>query len=92
MHSYREGNKYTLGIDFYTKISLLCTFVDDTFAYLIDNTKNINYKQHLKNHKLYKFNTHYQSWDTVESNLVPVTDHDYYTNNRLSAMNDFKGD
>lgn len=92
MHIYKEGNKYTLSTDYYNIIPLLCTFVDGTFAYLIDNNKNTNYKKHLKSNKLYLFNTQYQSWDTIDSNLNPVTEHDYHINNRLSAMYEFKGD
>lgn len=91
MTTYKEGLQYTLSLDYYTNVTLLCTFVEDNFAYLFDTHKEINYKKNLKTQKLYVFNTRCQSWDTVEESIRPLSDHDCHST-VFAAMSDFKGD
>lgn len=76
MTTYKEGSLYILSVDYYHNVTLQCTYIADGFVYFIDNNKDTNYKKNLKTKKLYRFNSQYQSWDTIEDSIKPLAENE----------------
>jgi len=91
MNIYKEGSFYTLSVDYYHKITLRCTYSHDGFSYFIDN-QEINYKENIKTKKLYKFNSQYQSWDTIENTIKHLAENESSFRQPFNMHMEFKGD
>lgn len=66
---FTEGSKYLLEQSIFSRHTLLCTYVDNTTAYLkvISNENTLtDYRYELKWKKLYKWSQQYQVWDRLE--------------------------
>jgi hypothetical protein len=91
MSTYKEGSFYTLSVDYYHKITLQCTYNYDGFSYFIDN-KEINYKENSKTKKLYKFNSQYQTWDTIENTIKKLAEDENSFRHLFHMPVEFRGD
>lgn len=64
-----ENSKYLLEQSIFNRHTLLCTYVDNTTAYLkvISNENTLtDYRYELKGNRLYKWSQQYQVWDRLE--------------------------
>lgn len=72
--NFNEGNKYLLEQSIFNRHTLLCTYVDNTTAYLKIagaiaeqwQYTLTDYRYELKGKKLYKWSQQYQVWDRLE--------------------------
>jgi hypothetical protein len=68
---FKTNTVYTLssrGLIF----KLECTYIDGTYAYLVNHSPTAlynHYKVSLKTNKFYVFNRHLATWDTIENTL-----------------------
>lgn len=73
--NFSEGSYYKLQKDYYEHIKLECVWVEYSYVYfkypgIVDPMHiGADYKLELKTNKLYKWNTQYIGWDTVENTL-----------------------
>jgi len=73
--NFFEGSYYKLQKDYYEHIKLECTYVEDNTVWFVQESPfrfvepTANYKLNKKNNKLYKLNSAFSSWDTIENTL-----------------------
>ena len=71
--TFKENSRYLLEQGIFNRITLTCTWVTYTTAYLkLADTRCIgadlaDYRYEIKSKKLYVWNGAYQSWDSVEA-------------------------
>lgn len=65
---FTEGSKYLLEQSIFNRHTLLCTYVDNTTAYLkiAGQDTLTDYRYELKGKRLYKWSQQYQVWDKLE--------------------------
>lgn len=81
-----ENNTYTLqtdkGLAPYNSVKVVCTYVEDNTVWFINKDKNAlytDYKLNRKTNKVYVFNRHMASWDTIENTLSEETVDDVWS-------------
>lgn len=92
MTTYKEGSLYILSVDYYSNVTLQCTYIEDGIVYFIDNHRNVNYKKALKTKKLYMFNNKYQTWDTIEDTIKPLAENEVGPRPLVQNRFEFNGD
>lgn len=92
MTTYKEGSLYILSVDYYSNVTLQCTYIEDGIVYFIDNHRNVNYKKTLKTKKLYMFNDQYQTWDTIEDTIKPLAENEVGPRPLVQNRFEFNGD
>lgn len=67
--TFKENSRYLLEQSIFNRVTLTCTYVAYTTAYLkLASSGNTltDYRYEIKSKKLYKWNGAYQSWDKLE--------------------------
>lgn len=70
--NFSEGSYYKLQKDYYEHVKLECVWVEYSYVYFKYPEGvgvGADYKLELKTNKLYKWNTQFIGWDTVENTL-----------------------
>lgn len=92
--TFLEGKTYKLQADYYESIKLQCTYVEGAIVWL-QNVNSVSlfassdYKLNQKTNKLYRWNSKFQTWDTVENTLSEVS---LFDQNKLEVMYGYLGD
>lgn len=75
--TFTENSKYLLEQSIFNRHTLLCTYVDNTTAYLkiAGQDTLTDYRYELKWKRLYKWSGQYQVWDRLEEySLTEIAD------------------
>lgn len=80
----QEGLRYRLEIDSFNSVYLISTWHEHPYIYLKSESSGAIYRMNVNTEKLYKFVESVQSWDTVETKLIPVTTDDVWKTKTLS--------
>lgn len=86
-----ENNKYTLQTDYYNSVKIVCTYVEGNTVWFINKDKSAlytNYKLNRKTNKVYVFNRHMATWDSIENTLSEETVEDVWSK-RMGSGSDY---